>query len=152
MTFLSVATTSGLLIALLHSLASSPQHVIELLEEQEYVIQQKSDNHVDSSLLNADDYKKLVKLDSYIREAFRHMDDFDHPHVNTTKNNVVLSNGTIIRPGEEVFTNFWHLNFDPTVQSDLEEDLEEFKPFRFVGREKQATKCSNDYLPFGLGR
>ena len=53
--------------------------------------------------------------------------------------------------GEEVFTNFWHINFDQSIQSDLE-DLEEFKPFRFVGREKQATKGNSDYLPFGLGR
>ncbi|KAG2218565.1 hypothetical protein INT45_014154 [Circinella minor] len=150
MTFLSVSTTSGILMALLHSLANFPQYVSELLEEQEHVIQQKKKNNTHSSL-DADDYKKLVKLDSYIREVFRHMDDFGHPHVNITKNNVVLSNGTIIRPGEEVFTNFWHLNFDPTSQPDLE-DLEEFKPFRFVGRGKQSTKCSNDYLPFGLGR
>ena len=97
MTFLSVFTTSGVLIAIIHTLATSPQYVSELLEEQEQVIQQ--DDNANQSL-NAADYKKLVKLDSFIRETFRHMEDFDHPHVNTSKDNVVLSNGTIIRPGK----------------------------------------------------
>ena len=97
MTFLSVLTTSGILIAIFHILATSPQYVSELLEEQEQVIQQ---NNTTNQSLTATDYKKLVKLDSFIREAFRHMDDFDHSHVNTTRDNVVLSNGTVIRPGK----------------------------------------------------
>ncbi|KAI9245893.1 cytochrome P450 [Phascolomyces articulosus] len=145
MTFTSVLTTAGTLIGVFYLLATYPDYVAELREEQEEI------THHGQYPLDAAGYKRMVKLDSFIRETLRQMDDFAHPHTNVTKNNVVLSNGTIIRPGEEVYTNFWHLNFDQKVQPDLE-DLEKFKAFRFVGREKQSTKCSGDYLPFGLGR
>ncbi|KAI9490025.1 cytochrome P450 [Zychaea mexicana] len=144
MTFTSVLTTSGTLVGVLYQLAKSPaESISELRKEQ----QEQGQEGPASSY-----YKRLVKLDSFIRESFRYsMKDLAHPHTNVSKENVVLSNGTVIRPGEEVYTNFWHVNFDKTVQNDLE-DPSEFKPFRFVGRDKQSTKCSADYLMFGLGR
>ncbi|KAI8142536.1 cytochrome P450 [Fennellomyces sp. T-0311] len=142
MTFTGVLTTSGSLIAVIAQLARHPEYTSELLEEQNDI----GDN------LDSAAYKRMVKLDSFIRESFRYTTDtIFHPHTNVTKENVVLSNGSIIRPGEEVYTNFWDLNRGHKAQDDFD-DLDTFKPFRYVGLNKQATKCSSDYLFFGLGR
>ncbi|OAD73715.1 CYP5311 protein, partial [Phycomyces blakesleeanus NRRL 1555(-)] len=53
--------------------------------------------------------------------------------------------------GEEVLIDIWKNHRDPEIQNDLK-DVEQFKPFRFVSSEKQATKVGEDFLVFGMGR
>ncbi|KAI7875989.1 cytochrome P450 [Lichtheimia hyalospora FSU 10163] len=146
MSFLSVLTTSGALGNVLEYLAEYPEYVDELLDEQNQVIPQ------DQMGVTSAEQKKLIKLDSFIREVFRiTTKNFGHPHTNIGKQDVVLSNGTVIHPGEEVYINLWHVNFDPSMQQGVE-DVDVFKPFRYVDQDKPAVRCSSNYLAFGLGR
>lgn len=50
-----------------------------------------------------------------------------------------------------MYINLQDVHFDPESQPDMK-DLDAFKPFRFVGLNMQSTKCSSEYLSFGLGR
>ena len=146
MSFLSVLTTSGALGNVLEYLAEYPEYVDELLDEQNQVIPQ------DQMGVTSAEQKKLIKLDSFIREVFRiTTKNFGHPHTNIGKQDVVLSNGTVVHPGEEVYINLWHVNFDPSIQQGIE-DVDVFKPFRYVDQDKPAVRCSSNYLAFGLGR
>lgn len=146
MSFLSVLTTSGALANVLEYLAKYPEYVAELLEEQNRIIPQ------DQMGVTSAEQKKLIKLDSFIREVFRiTTKNFGHAHTHIGKQDIVLSNGTVVHPGDEVYINLWHVNFDPEFQQGVE-DVETFKPFRYVEQDKPAVRCSPDYLAFGLGR
>lgn len=146
MSFLSVLTTSGALASVLEHLAKYPEYVNELLEEQNQVIPQ------DQMGVTSAEQKKLIKLDSFIREVFRiTTKNFGHPHTNIGKQDVVLSNGTVVHPGDEIYINLWHVNFDSSIQQGVE-DVDTFMPFRYVDKDKPAVRCSSNYLAFGLGR
>ncbi|KAG0275028.1 hypothetical protein BGZ96_003978 [Linnemannia gamsii] len=62
---------------------------------------------------------------------------------------VTLSNGMKIAKGQTVVINLRSMHQSVKYQG---EDPAEFRPWRFLGKAKAATKAATDFLPFGIGR
>ncbi|KAI1318367.1 hypothetical protein EDD11_006705 [Mortierella claussenii] len=170
----SVHTTTDTSTNLCYYLAAFPEYVEPLYEEQKDVLAQISEerqalrqSQLESGTVatEADFFgtdldpekdgefsvgtlKRLVKMDSFVREIFRYrIERLSLPH--TARKNVVLSNGVVITKGSKAIINMRSVHQDMNLQG---EDAEEFKAFRFVGKSKSATKASGDFLAFGMGR
>ncbi|KAF9147982.1 hypothetical protein BG015_010313 [Linnemannia schmuckeri] len=91
--------------------------------------------------------KRAVNVDSFLKEMFRYrVERLASPHL--ARNDVMLSTGHVIRKGEKVIVNMRSVHQDK-VHGD---DLTEFRPWRFVGKNPGAAKASKDYITFGLGK
>lgn len=91
--------------------------------------------------------KKAVKLDSFLKEILRYrIDRLGSSHL--ARKDVMLSTGHVIRKGEKVIVNLRSVHQDK-VHGD---DLTEFRPWRFVGKNSGAAKASKNFMTFGLGR
>ncbi|KAF9983448.1 hypothetical protein BGZ65_001786, partial [Modicella reniformis] len=98
--------------------------------------------------LSAAAVKRMVRMDSFVREVFRYRTErLGLCHL--ARQNVELSNGMVIRKGGKVIVNMHSVHQSSSLQG---EDPSEFRPWRFVGKPKAATKASADYLAFGMGR
>ncbi|KAI7851355.1 cytochrome P450 [Circinella umbellata] len=148
--FASVHTTSENGTIVISRLLQHPEVIDELLEEQDQVLRKagldpNQGNSVD--LFTFEIIKNMPKLDSVCRESLRLRSQFyELAHTNITKRNVVLSNGTVIPPDGDVLINVWH------AHNMGEDDLTQFKPFRFVNSRYPATKVSDQFLVFGEGK
>lgn len=103
----------------------------------------RNDRDLSSAVL-----KRLTRMDSFIREMMRFRCErlsLEHK----ARQDVVLSNGMVIPKGSKAIINMASIHQNAEVQGD---DPAEFKPWRFMGQAKTATKVSSDYLPFGIGR
>lgn len=58
----------------------------------------------------------------------------------------------ILSLGHDVLINMWGNHRDAKIQRDTIGDHHDFKPFRFVGLDRQSTKIGDDFLMFGQGR
>ncbi|KAI1288629.1 hypothetical protein EDD11_009848 [Mortierella claussenii] len=170
----SVHTTSDSSTNLCYYLAAFPEYVEPLYEEQKEVLAQISEERQalrqsklesgtvttetdfvgtdldpeKDSEFSAGTLKRLVKMDSFVREVFRYrLERLSLPH--TARKNVVLSNGMVITKGSKAIINTRSVHQDLNMQG---EEPEDFRPFRFVGKSKSATKAAGDFLPFGMGR
>ncbi|KAF9191908.1 hypothetical protein BGZ50_009028 [Haplosporangium sp. Z 11] len=94
--------------------------------------------------------KKLVKMDSFVREIFRYRSE-RLQLVHLARRDVVLSNGMRIAKGQKAAINMHSVHQNNNAQVG-EEDVSVFYPWRFVGKAKAATKASGDYLAFGMGK
>ncbi|KAG0163763.1 hypothetical protein DFQ28_009719 [Apophysomyces sp. BC1034] len=162
MIFVGVHTTTEATTHVVYQLVVHHECIEELLEEQEEVLREEAaargiiydpTKASDDGLFSPEVYKKLVKLDSFIRETFRARSrGFNHAHTHTGKKDIVLRSGAVIHPGEEVYINMWHVHHDEKTQKAANEDIYNFHPYRYVGLGKQATKIGDDFVTFGLGR
>ncbi|KAI9246698.1 cytochrome P450, partial [Phascolomyces articulosus] len=135
----------------LYRLLQHPEVTEELLKEQQQVLQESGldPNGKSVDVFTCDVLKKMLKLDSVVRESLRLRNQFyELPHTNIRNHNVVLSNGTIIPPDRDVLINLWHNHH----HGEGEENIGEFKPFRFVDTRYPATKVGDNYLVFGEGK
>ncbi|KAF9983447.1 hypothetical protein BGZ65_001785 [Modicella reniformis] len=170
----SVHTTGEACTNMLYFLGAHPEYIepmyqeqTEILDEQEKEHQEKRqaklasgevpsmDAFVGTDLDPKEDraitnkaVKKMNKMDSIFRETMRYQMP---PIMGTHKANedLTLSNGMTITKGTRVTCNGWSVHQTEETQG---EDPTEFRPFRFVGKNKTATKAGPDFLPFGLGR
>ncbi|KAG0055924.1 hypothetical protein BGZ83_007047 [Gryganskiella cystojenkinii] len=163
----SVHTTTDTSTNVLFYLAAFPEHISKLFEEQQEVldaIQQEREQQrqalvekgesIPESLdpsqdraLSAPAIKRMVHMDSFVREVFRYRTDrltLSH----RARKSVTLSNGMIISKGCTAIINMKSAHQSPSQG----EDVEEFRPWRFVGKSKAATKAAADFLPFGMGK
>ncbi|KAF9190494.1 hypothetical protein BGZ51_008533 [Haplosporangium sp. Z 767] len=163
----SVHTTSDTSTNLLYYLAAYPQHMQKLYEEQREVldsIQQERElqrqelcqrkepipDDLDPSRdrdLSAAAIKKMVHMDSFVREIFRHRTE-RLTLAHSARKNIRLSSGIVIAKGSNVIINMRSAHMSP----DQGDDATEFQPWRFVGKSKTATKAGADFLSFGMGR
>ncbi|KAF9980572.1 hypothetical protein BGZ75_008278 [Mortierella antarctica] len=170
----SVHTTSDSSTYLSYFLAAFPEYIDELYQEQLEVLDQicrereeqrqsklksgeigsvKAFAGTDLDPRNDQDFsslavKRMVKMDSFVRESMRfRADRASVPH--TARRDVVLSNGMTIRKGRMIMVNFQSTHLNPGMQG---EDPAEFRPWRFVGKGKAATKVGTDFLFFGMGK
>ncbi|KAF9581590.1 hypothetical protein BGW38_001337 [Lunasporangiospora selenospora] len=169
----SVHTTTDTSTNLLYYLACFPEHAQTLYEEQQRVIneqaaereaqrQKKLDagevkfkqDFVGTDLdpehdhdLAAPTVKKLVYMDSFVREVFRFRID-RLSLIHSARQSTTLSNGMTISKGSKAIVNIRSCHMNP----DQVDEAPEFRPWRFVGKSKAATKASSDYLPFGMGK
>ncbi|KAF9582646.1 hypothetical protein BGW38_010938 [Lunasporangiospora selenospora] len=125
----SVHTTTDTSTNLLYYLAAFPQHIEQLYDEQQLILdtQQRERENERQELTNKNEaippeldpshdrdltaaaIKKMAHMDSFVRESAHYgLDQGENPS--------------------------------------------EFKPWRFVGKSKTATKVAPDFLPFGMGR
>lgn len=147
--FVSIHTTTENSTHALYWLMKHPEYRKELLEELESVLEEEGTKDKDVKF-TYDVLRKLTKLDSFIREVFRMRTiDLQMQHKNVTKHDITLSNGYVIPPGENVYVNMWDIGRDTELQGD---DVEQFKPWRFVESAKQAVRIGNDNIFFGLGK
>ncbi|RCH83888.1 hypothetical protein CU097_004950 [Rhizopus azygosporus] len=145
--FVGVHTTSMAAAAVMYRLVAHPQYIPELLEEQKQVSET-----ADAQDFVPSAYRQMPKLDSFIRESMRtRATGIALPHKNITDKDVVLRSGAIVRPGEDVYINMWHIHFDEANQGHTG-DADQFLGFRFVGQDKQTTKTGHDFVSFGLGK
>ncbi|KAF9961118.1 hypothetical protein BGZ72_004882 [Mortierella alpina] len=170
----SVHTTSDTSTNILYYLAAFPEHMDTLLREQNQVLDeitkereeqrqsklQSGEVHSlmdfestdldpkDDRNLSAAAMKRMTHVDSFVREIFRYRSErLQLAHL--ARKNVVLSNGMTIHKGRTAIINLRSVHYNSEVQGD---DPAEFRPWRFVGKAKSATKVSADFLAFGMGR
>ncbi|OZJ05603.1 hypothetical protein BZG36_01483 [Bifiguratus adelaidae] len=147
--FVSIHTTSHNSNLALWYLALHPEYVDELLDEQKQVFSETSDEDQGTPWTGTA-IKKMVKLDSFVRETFRMRGDgADLPHKVISEKDCVLSNGMVVPKGEIIQLNLLEVNTDADVPGG---HPEEFRPWRFVAANKNAIKVGADYLPFGMGK
>ncbi|GJJ75559.1 hypothetical protein EMPS_07917 [Entomortierella parvispora] len=170
----SVHTTSDTSTNLCYYLAAFPECMEPLLEEQNEVLDQmtqereklRQDQMDKDEVQSMDDFKgtdldpakdrefsaqalkKMVKMDSFVREIFRYRTE-RLSLVHTARKRVMLSNGMYISEGAKVIINNHSVHQNMEMQG---EDVSDFRPWRFVGKTKNATKAATDYLPFGMGK
>ncbi|KAK3831899.1 MAG: cytochrome P450 [Linnemannia gamsii] len=170
----SVHTTTDTSNNLMYYLAAFPEYVEPLFQEQQEVLAQISNERAElrqkniesgefTSLdeftgteldpahdrdLSAAAVKRMVHMDSFVREIFRNRTPrLDMMHL--ARKPVTLSNGMRIAKGQMVVVNIHSLHQTHDFQG---EDPTEFRPWRFLGKAKAATKAATDFLPFGMGR
>ncbi|KAG0227807.1 cytochrome P450 [Mortierella sp. GBAus27b] len=163
----SVHATTDASTILLYYLATSSSHMETLYEEQQDVldaIQREREQERQELLkegspiikdldaahdreLSAAAVQRMVKLDSFVREMFRFRTE-RLTLAHRARKNVTLSNGMVIPRGHSVIINMKSAHQGP----EQGEDATEFKPWRFVGKPKSATKVGTDFLPFGMGK
>ncbi|KAG0337816.1 hypothetical protein BG000_004914 [Podila horticola] len=163
----SVHTTSDTSTNLLYYLAAFPQYQDQLFAEQQEVLdgEQREREELRKKRLEAGEeigedldpahdrdltaaaIKKMVHMDSFVREVFRYRTE-RLTLTHRARKDVTLSNGMVIYKGNNAIINMKSAHQSP----DQGEDVAEFRPWRFVGKPKAATKAGNDFLPFGMGR
>ncbi|KAG0211436.1 hypothetical protein BGX28_007928 [Mortierella sp. GBA30] len=170
----SVHTTSDFSTYLCYYLASYPEYIETLYDEQREVLRQIAkereeqrwrklqSGEVDSAKdfegtdldpkndqdLSAAAVKRMTLLDSYVREYLRSRNQrLSLAH--TARVDVTLSNGMVVRKGRKIMVNIRSLHQDYDLQG---EDPTEFRPWRFVGKAKSATKVAPDLMSFGMGK
>ncbi|KAG0357223.1 cytochrome P450 [Gamsiella multidivaricata] len=170
----SVHTTSDTSTNLCYYLAAFPEYTEPLYQEQQEILdliskerqeirQKKLDSGEVASAkdfegteldpkndrdLSAAAMKRMAKMDSFVREVFRYrVERLSLPHA--ARRNVQLSNGMVISKGSKAVINMRSIHQDSGLQG---EDALEFRPWRFVGKSKAATKASGDFLTWGMGR
>ncbi|KAF9429092.1 hypothetical protein BGZ76_001825 [Entomortierella beljakovae] len=163
----SVHTTTDSSNNLMYYFAAFPEHLEKLYEEQQDVLDEiqagrelkrqelkNKGEAIGEDLdpahdrnLSAAAIKKMVHMDSYIREVFR----FRTERLNLAhyaRKDITLSNGMVIKKGNDAIINIRSAH----QAAEQGADSTEFRPWRFIGQPKSATKVGTDYLPFGMGR
>ncbi|GBB90920.1 hypothetical protein RclHR1_01800005 [Rhizophagus clarus] len=141
--FASINTTSRTVIDGLYDLAGR-QEILNELYEEALIFDKECNGQVTYA-----DLKRMVKLDSFVKETLRHNDNiFALPHYMTSKS-FTFSNGFTIPEGRKII-----LYSSDTLKSkeSFGEDAEEFKPFRFLNKNSPATKIDRSFVVFGGGK
>ena len=100
--FASIHTTSENGTIVLYRILQQPELIEELLEEQKEILENNgiNPNGAARDVFTFEIVKGLPKLDSIVRESMRLRNEFyELPHSNVGKDKIVLSNGTVIPPG-----------------------------------------------------
>ncbi|KZT00342.1 cytochrome P450 [Laetiporus sulphureus 93-53] len=144
--FFSIHTTTKRTTICLYNLAKYPQFLQELLDEQKAIL---GDNWMDGTV-TLDHLKRLVKLDSFIRESFRTGGrSIALPHKIVGMDAWALPGGFVLPKGTVVNINTDDVYYSPELQGP---NPEEFNAWRFVGTDKGAARIGPDMVAFGLGR
>ncbi|KAG0293723.1 hypothetical protein BGZ98_002054 [Dissophora globulifera] len=163
----SVHGTADTSANLLYYMAAFPQHMDTLYTEQQDVmdaIRQEREQKRQECLrkgepiseelepsrdrdLTSNAIRRMVHMDSFVREVFRYRTE-RLTLMHRARKDVTLSNGKTISKGNIVIMNLLSAHYG----SDQGEDVSEFRPWRFVGKSKAASKAGADFLPFGMGK
>ncbi|KAF9582220.1 hypothetical protein BGW38_000491, partial [Lunasporangiospora selenospora] len=162
-----VHTTADASANMLYYLAAFPECIDTLFEEQQEVLdtiqkereQQRQvliakDEPIPENLNSSEDralsataIKRMIHMDSFVREIFRYRTE-QLSLAHRARRNVTLSNGMVISKGVTAIINMKSVH----QSHDQGEDVEKFRPWRFVGKSKTATKIGSDFLPFDMGK
>ncbi|GES74479.1 cytochrome P450 [Rhizophagus clarus] len=142
--FPSIHTTAGGCANLLMDLASRPQYIQELYEEQLEVHKEADEN----GILPFEALNNMNKLDSCIRESLRltgHIVTLEHMALK----DYTFSNGLQIPKDRIVDIYADDVYQDESLQGP---NPKSFEPFRHVDANVSASKIGKSYLPFGGGK
>lgn len=158
--FASVHTTTVNSVWTLYVLASHPQYLNELHDEIKTVTG-ATGTDIKPEDITPDTVKRLVKVDSAVREMFRWRGDpFSVDHLvrkDTHLHGYLIPKGAIVTPAvyrvhrdEETFASSDEYNPFRFVSEYTETDATNKGQFNMQGA--SAVRVDSDYLPFGIGR
>ncbi|CAB4426682.1 unnamed protein product [Rhizophagus irregularis] len=142
--YASIHTTSNGFANCLMDLASHPQYMQELFEEQLEVHKEADENDV----LPFEAFDNMKKLDSFIRESLRltgHILALDH----SLLKDYTFSNGLQLPKDHTV-----KIYVDDYCQDELLQgpNPKSFEPFRHLDKNVSASKISKNFIIFGGGK
>ncbi|POG68950.1 cytochrome P450 [Rhizophagus irregularis DAOM 181602=DAOM 197198] len=142
--FAAIHTTTGGCANAFMDLASRPQYMQELYEEQLEVHKEADED----GILPFEALNKMKKLDSFIRESLRltgHIVALEHA---VLKDHTFL-NGLQVPKDRLVYVYVDDVNQDESLQGP---NPKSFEPFRHVDANALASKIGKNYMPFGGGK
>ena len=125
--FVGVHTTTDAVTYTMYTLIKHPEYIQELLEEQEEITETEADverfGKNDDVVFTPNMYRRMVKLDSFIREAMRvRMAGIGLAHTNVSGHDIVLKSGAVVKAGKEKlwyrssnFTKYFRFNRSRSV-------------------------------------
>ncbi|CAG8572416.1 9506_t:CDS:2 [Funneliformis caledonium] len=142
--FASIITTSRSCTNAFIDLASRPEYIQELYEEQ-LQIAKEADK---SGILPFEALDKMKKLDSFVKESLRLTGDVvGNPHL--VLKDYTFSNGLQLPKNHVVDLYFDDICHDKSLQGT---NPKSFEPFRYVNKNSPASKISKDFTRFGGGK
>ncbi|GBB88266.1 hypothetical protein RclHR1_14800001 [Rhizophagus clarus] len=142
--FVSIHTTASSCAHVIMDLASRPEHIQELYEEQLEVHKEADEN----GTLPFETLNNMRKLDSFIKESLRLTQNIATlPHV--TLKDYTFANGLQIPKDRPVTLYIDDVYLDESLQGP---NPKSFEPFRHLGTNAPVTKVSKNYLLFGGGK
>ncbi|PKY43556.1 cytochrome P450 [Rhizophagus irregularis] len=142
--FVSVRTTSRNCTNALIDLASRPEYMQELYEEQ-LVVHKEADKN---GILPFEALNEMKKLDSFIRESFR-LTGFIAGLQHSVLKDYTFSNGLQVPNGHSVEIYFDDIHQDELLQGP---NPKSFEPFRHVDANVPASKIGKNFILFGGGK
>jgi len=126
------------------NLASRPEYMQELYEEQLEVHKEADEN----GILPFEALNNMKKLDSFIRESLRLSDNIASlPHI--VLKDYTFSNGLQVSKGSTVNLYADDVYRDESLQGS---NPKSFEPFRHLNTKASASTIGKNYLPFGGGK
>ncbi|CAB4377950.1 unnamed protein product [Rhizophagus irregularis] len=142
--FVSIHTTSNSCTHAIMNLASRPEYVQELYEEQ-LEVQKVAD---ENGILPFEALNNMEKLDSFVRESLRLSDGFATiPHI--ALKDYTFSNGLQVPKNRPVFLYVDDVYLDESLQGP---NPKSFEPFRHVDTNASASKIGKNFVIFGGGK
>ncbi|PKY49256.1 cytochrome P450 [Rhizophagus irregularis] len=139
-----VHTTANSCTHAIMNLASRPEYMQELYEEQLEVQKEADEN----GILPFEALNNMKKLDSFIKESFRLSESVATlPHV-TTKD-YTFSNGLQVPKDHSIYLYVDDIYLDESLQGP---NPQSFEPFRHLNTNASASKVSKNYVVFGGGK
>ncbi|PKB98903.1 cytochrome P450 [Rhizophagus irregularis] len=142
--FVSVRTTSRNCTNALIDLASRPEYMQELYEEQLEVHKEADKN----GILPFEALNEMKKLDSFIRESLR-LTGFIAGLQHSVLKDYTFSNGLQVPNGHSVEIYFDDIHQDELLQGP---NPKSFEPFRHVDANVPASKIGKNFILFGGGK
>ncbi|GBB88267.1 hypothetical protein RclHR1_14800002 [Rhizophagus clarus] len=142
--FVSIHTTSSSCAHVIMDLASRPEYIQELYEEQLEVHKEADEN----GILPFESLNNMRKLDSFIKESLRLAENIANlPH--TVLKNYTFANGLQVPKDSLAIPYVDDVYLDESLQGP---NPKSFEPFRHLDTNAPATKVSKNYLLFGGGK
>ncbi|GBB96360.1 hypothetical protein RclHR1_27360001 [Rhizophagus clarus] len=142
--FAAIHTTAKSVTNAVVDLASRPEYMRELYEEQ-LEIHKKAD---ENGILPYDSLNEMKKLDSFLRESFRMTGDIIAlPHY--VLEDFTFSNGYQVQKGQVVDIDFSDIHNDEPMQG---QNPESFDAFRHIDVNFPASKVTKNFMTFGGGK
>jgi len=143
MVFAAIHTTSRTASIALFDIGARPELLEELYEEASRI-----DRECNGKVSLAD-AKRMVKLDSLVKESLRHNDNaVVLPHY-VRPESYTFSNGYTVPRGRKVIA---YIEDTLMAKEHYGEDAEVFDALRFVNKNSPATKVERSYIVFGSGK
>jgi hypothetical protein len=98
--FAGIHTGANTINQILYCLVKYPEHIQALREEQQEALEAEGIAGTDKILYTPGFYRRLVKLDSFIRESLRmSMGGIDLPQTNISNQDIIFKSGAVVKPG-----------------------------------------------------
>jgi cytochrome P450 len=140
----SIHTTALACANVIMDLATRPQYMQELYEEQLEVHKEADEKGV----LPLETFDNMKKLDSFIRESLRLTGNVIGTEHSTLRD-YTFSNGLQVPKDHLVYVYLDDIYQDELLQG---QNPGSFEPFRHVNTNASASKIGKNYMPFGGGK